>query len=168
MNAERPTRRHPRLQSFDYSTAGAYFLTVCTLERKQILSRINVGRGVLDAPCIRLTEYGRLVESQLLTMRDFYENIRLDHYVIMPNHIHLLLTVSETAPRGASGTPRPTNSAVSRFVGTFKRFSNAACKCDLWQTGFYDHIIRDERDFIMHWRYIDDNPAKWTLDPYHP
>lgn len=155
-------RRKPnRLKNYDYSSQGAYFITICTLDRKCILSQI-VGGGVLDTPKIQLSEYGKIIENQITAMNSIYNNINVEDFVVMPNHIHMLLVVS-----GSSGTPPPTNSAVSSFISTFKRFCNKQIGCNIWQRSYYDHIIRDEEDYINHLRYIEDNPAKWSKDKYY-
>ena len=68
---------------------------------------------------------------------------------------------------GAGGPPHPTNSLISSFVGTLKRFTNKKIGKNIWQTSFYDHIIRDEDDYITKAQYIENNPAKWTEDKYY-
>ena len=99
-------------------------------------------------------------------MDTFYNNITVDKYVIMPNHIHLLLRVEES---GRSGTPVPTNanSIIVRFVSTLKRFCNKACGENIWQSRYYDHIIRNEQDYDEIWQYIENNPAKWEEDKFY-
>ena len=138
-------RKPNRLKNFDYSSQGAYFLTICTGEHKCILSRI-VGDGVLDVPKIILTKYGEIAKNQLDTMSSFYDDIVIDKYVIMPNHIHLLLSVFN-AGTGSSGTPTPTNEKVAMFISTFKRFCNKKYGNNIWQRSYYDHIIRDDKDY---------------------
>lgn len=66
-----------------------------------------------------------------------------------------------------SGTPSPTNSVISRFVSTFKRFCNKEFGKNLWQRSFNDHIIRDKEDYNKIWEYIDTNPLKWELDCFY-
>ena len=161
---ERKNRKTTRLQGVDYSGAGLYFITMCTIEKRCILSRI-VGTGVLDGPQIELTPYGKVANKYLLQLNDFYDHISVENYVIMPNHIHLLLWVKDGSS-GPSRTPVPTlqNSTVSQFVSTFKRFSNKECGDKLWQSRSYDHIIRNQADYEAHWRYIDENPIRWMQD----
>ena len=172
MNTPLPTRKRTRLEQYDYSTPGAYFITICTHERKNVLSKI-VGGDVLDAPPqIRLSPYGEIAEKYLNQLGAFYDNISVERYVIMPNHIHILLFIydcgaSRTSPNsGASRTSPPTrqHATLSRFVSTFKRFCNKEYGCNIWQRHFHDHIIRDRFDFEEHARYIRDNPARWFYD----
>ena len=165
---EKKARKVTRLPDYDYNSAGAYFVTICTKNRRCILSKI-VGAGVLDSPKVILTKYGNVAEKQIQAMDALYENLNVDKYVIMPNHIHLLVRILCVADeRGSSGTPTPTyNAHISRFVSTFKRYCNKQCGEKLWQRGFYDHVIRNDDDYDSIWQYIDENPIKWELDKFY-
>ena len=162
-------RKTMRLASASYNVGGMIFLTICTKEKRCSLSRI-VGTGVLDGPRVELLPQGKIVEKYLQQLNDFYTNISVEHYVIMPNHIHILLfvipTEIENIENGPSGTPVPTiqNSVVSRFVSTFKRFCNKECGENIWQYRSYDHIIRNEKDYQDHINYICENPMRWQTD----
>ena len=176
-------RKTPRLQGYNYNRAGVYFITLCTKDQKCILSKIvgtgvpdcpqapdeHVGTGVLDCPQIILSKYGAVAEKYLIQMNDFYDHISIKKYVIMPNHIHILLSIKEN---GQSGTPVPThetqaNSAYSQFVSTFKRFCNKEYGENIWQARSYDHIIRNREDYEEHLRYISDNPFRWYYDDFY-
>ena len=159
-----PQRKAARLREYDYSSPGAYFVTVCTASRRCILSEIAVGDGVLDVPHVRLSPFGRIVEETLLEMAETYAWLSLDRYVIMPNHIRLLLRIEENGP---SGTPAPTNALLPRLISTLKRFTNKRCGLALWQRSYHEHVIRGEEDYREIWRYIDENPAKWAQDRYY-
>ena len=92
---EFPKRKPTRLKNFDYSSTGAYFVTICTEERRRILSRI-VGVDVLGDPKkVELLSYGIIADKYIKQMGEFYENITIDQYVVMPNHIHILLSVRD-------------------------------------------------------------------------
>lgn len=159
-------RQRMRLEGWDYSDEATYFLTICTKNRKQILSQI-VGCGILDAPKVRLSKYGVLAERALRFLHEHNPSIEIHKWVIMPNHNHLLLSVSPIKEStGASGMPRPTDAVLGKFVSSLKRFTNRQSGMDLWQRGYYDHIIRDERDYLCRWQYIDNNPANWLVDDY--
>ena len=118
---ELPQRKNIRLRDFDYNTPGMYFLTLCTENRRCILSDVSA-YGSKQSPVIKLTKYGLTAKKYIEQLSAFYSELSVENYVIMPNHIHILLNVQ---PNGPSGTPVPTvqNSIVSRFVSTFKRFS---------------------------------------------
>ena len=158
-------RKTPRLQGFDYNKVGAYFITICTNDRRCILSHI-VGTGVLDCPKLELTRYGTIADKYINQLNDFYDYISVDDYVIMPNHIHILLFIK---PNGQSGTPVPTrvnraNSVFSKFVSTFKRFCNKEYGENIWQARTNDHIIRNQEDYEKHLKYIHENPIRWQFD----
>ena len=177
---ERKNRKTTRLEIFD--SDGAYFITICTKNKEHLLSNIVikdsfVGTGVLDGPqaseeiFVELTEYGKIADKYINQLNSFYENISVDDYIIMPNHIHLLINIHESGP---SGTPVPTellcvgnsmqNSTISRFVSTFKRFCNKEYGKNIWQMRSFDHIIRDIKDYEFHIKYIRENPLKWYFN----
>ncbi len=149
-----------RLRYYDYNNAGAYFVTICTMGKKCILSKI-VGTGVLDCPQPELTEYGKIAEKYIKSMGEFYKHISIDGYVIMPNHIHIMLVIKECE---TIKNDSRSNSAYSRFVSTFKRFCNKEYGRNIWQARSNDHIIRNEHDYEKHMKYIYENPLKWTSD----
>ena len=158
-------RKPTRLSSFDYSTPGMYFITICTAQRKCILSSVE-GGGVLDAPRIELRPYGVIAQTVLCEMDQTYGHLSIEKYVIMPNHIHLLLRVSESKANGSSGTPTPANEIVPRFVSTFKRFCNKYYQKNIWQRSYDDRVIRNETMYRNVWEYMDTNPYKWQEDRY--
>ena len=158
------TRKHTRLKDYDYSQPGAYYITVCVKNRRSILSAI-VGRGL--APAVpELSSYGMIVKEELFNLEKRYDYIKVDRYVIMPNHIHVILILGE---KTAGASPRPT---VCDAVCAWKSLSAARCRKQnlqgaLWQTSFYDHVIRDEQDYIIRAEYIENNPARWAEDEYY-
>ena len=160
---EYPKRKMIRLPAFDYG-AGAYFVTICTQDRRCILSDIVVGDGVLDVPHVQLSEYGEAVEQTLEEINNTYNHISILKSVIMPNHIHLLVQIEEN---GTSRTPSPTNKPLPMLVSAIKRFSNQKCGMQIWQRSYHEHIIRNEQDCVEIWNYIDDNPSKWAEDRYY-
>ena len=161
---EYPKRKHIRLKDYDYSQAGAYFLTICAENRALLFSAV-VGRGLLDAPEVQLTEIGRCIQDAMTYLEEHDPVIKIVASVIMPNHVHVLLVIQPEAS-GASRRPRPTEMRVPKFVSSLKRYTNRVCGRSLWQTSYHDHIIRDENDFLRHWTYIDQNPARWAEDEY--
>lgn len=85
-----PKRKRNRLLGYDYSLPSTYFLTICTKDRKEILSKITVGTGVLDCPKIELSKFGVIADEQINKMNEFYNDILVEKYVIVPNHIDYL------------------------------------------------------------------------------
>ena len=166
---EYPKRKKNRLGYYDYNQNGAYFITICTNDRKCILSRI-VGGGVLDAPATHLSDLGTIVERRIREMNRVYPDVQTVKYVIMPNHVHLLVCIDRSENRagyGPSRTPAPTNAVIPRYVSTFKRLCNREFGKDIWQRSFHDHIIRDEAHYQLIWQYIDTNPARWQQDCFY-
>ena len=153
-----PNRKPNRLESFRYTTDGGYFITICTQEHRQILSRIT---GTPEDGCrVELTELGQLVKQTILAVPEHYDGASVDRYVIMPNHIHLLLVIKSAGGRIISA---PT------VVGSIKRYISRKIGRPVWQKGFYDHVIRSEADYLAHLLYIDENPVKWVMgkDAYY-
>lgn len=179
-------RKLNRLKDFDYSSDGSYFITICVKNRAEFLSEIIwngeenhcVGDGVLDVPlpaqaCVRLTDWGEIADKHIKAMGQFYKKISVDNYVIMPNHIHMLLTVKNTETdivgnsEGTSGTPSPTNALIPKFVSTFKRFCNKEFGMNIFQRSYNDHIIRNQEDYITIYNYIEQNPYEWKMNEFY-
>ena len=157
-------RKHPRLKDYDYSQNGAYFITVCVEKRRPILSTV-VGRGDHTPPQVELTACGKVLDKYIRGIEGAYKSVSVDKYVIMPNHFHLLISIA--APDNAHGgvwSPRPTVQTVLRSL---KTMVTKEIGRPIFQTSFYDHIIRDENDYLTRWQYIDDNPARWAEDEYY-
>ena len=160
---ELPKRKHPRLKNFEYSACGAYFVTVCTQNRRCLLSHI-VGRGLAPAgeSIVEYTSFGKVAEKQLKLLEDRYSFLTVDQYVIMPNHIHMILIFDETA--GAS--PRPT---LMDVICAYKSLTTIECrrngfKGKLFQNSFFEHIIRNLDDYQNIVKYIYENPTQWYYD----
>ena len=151
------------MKSYDYSY-GWFFVTFCTANRKQILSRICVGRGALTPPCVELSAIGRTVEKHILRTNELYANVAVDSYVIMPNHVHLILALEPSAGGGVRA-PRPT--PLSDVVRSIKVMVTKEIGYSVWQTSYYDHILRNEADYLRARQYVDENPARWAEDEYY-
>jgi putative transposase len=158
-------RKHPRLHGYDYNQEGIYFLTFCTANRAKTLSSV-VGRDDLGTPAVvALTGIGRIVEKNIGLISKFYPDAVVDNYVIMPNHVHLIIRLS-SLPEGAPRSSRPTE-RIPRIISAIKRFTNKEAGMNLWQVSYHDHIIRDESDYLTRYQYIDNNAAKWVEDEYY-
>jgi len=157
-------RKALRLPSYDYSRAGVYFLTLCAKDKAPLFGKVCVGGGALDAPKVELSAYGAVVERWIADCTDKYENLAILKYVIMPNHVHLIVELRD----GPSRAPAPTraNQTIPSFASALKRMTGRYCGVAIWQRGYYDHVIRNDADFLRVWNYIDTNPAKWAEDEY--
>ena len=157
-----PIRKNPRLEGYDYSKGGGFFITVCAETRKNILSEICRG-DPCGRPQIKLTELGKVAEKVLKSLEDKYDII-LDEYVIMPDHIHFLIFIKSER---ATARVAPT---LGRIVGAYKSIvanewrktcnNRGESPGKLWQRNYYEHIIRNRQDFEEIKRYIFDNPEK--------
>ncbi len=144
---------------------GAYFITICTKDRFPYLSEIidapeNVGAAALGRPWVRLTEIGGIVDKNILLINEKYEFASVPKYIIMPDHIHMILNISEPQNDEHGGRPRaasPTKN-VSLIVNALKTISTKQIGFSIWQRSYYDHIIRGEGEFAEIWRYIENNP----------
>ncbi|MBR6769269.1 MAG: transposase [Clostridia bacterium] len=157
---ELPTRKPTRLKSFDYSSNGVYFITICTQNRKNILSTItDVGEG---SPLPRLSHYGKIVDKWIQELPNQYPEISVDRYVIMPNHIHLLLCIAKDSGRG---DPSPTVDAAMGWLKyqATKEINKLRTTTGerVFQRSFYDHIVRNYDDYCEISKYIHENPMKW-------
>ncbi len=153
-------RKAIRLPEYDYSADGAYFITICTKNKARILSQV-VGPISDRPPGIVLSEAGRVAEQAIQEIPKHYSGVYVDAYVIMPNHIHLLIRIEGGSGRSMIGpTSAPTLSRIIRQMksAVTKRLGNS-----IWQDRFYDHIIRNEEDYSIRYQYIENNPANWLL-----
>ena len=158
MPMEFAKRKQNRLTEYDYSTPNAYFITICTDNRKNLFWTDE--RAITNQPGnVPLTKLGKIVHHCIADIPKHYPMVSVDHYVIMPNHIHLLLQM-HTDINGRSVTA-PTISTVVRLL---KGAASRQAGFPLWQKGFYDHVIRNENDYQQIWNYIEGNPGKWPED----
>lgn len=155
---ELPKRKPNRLTEYDYSNPNAYFITFCTNNRKNPFWK-DVG-AVIDRPRnVPLTNLGKIVCQAIEGIPKHYTAITVDHWVVMPNHIHLLLQIHTDADGRSMIAP-----TVSTAVRMMKGVVSKRAGFSVWQKGFYDHIVRSQRDYLDIWNYIEGNPAKWEED----
>ena len=155
-------RKPIRLKDFDYSQDGVYFITICTEGRRNILSTIDINQD-LETAKTKLTPIGVIVEQELLRLPEKYPNMNIDTYIIMPNHIHVLISVINEEKSG---------SLLQDMVKTYKSITTKICRekfaiQKVFQRSFYDHIIRSEKDYNNTFSYIQTNPGKWIYDKYY-
>ncbi|MBQ2699279.1 MAG: transposase, partial [Firmicutes bacterium] len=139
---ELPKRKHIRLKDYDYSSDGAYFVTICTEKRRLLLSSVSENAVVLSPA-------GQIAEQQLLALPQRYPHLQICKYVIMPNHIHIILQWESEA---AGASPRPT---LSDIICAYKSLTAHAAKKvlaeKLFQTSFYEQVLRSEEQFLAAW-----------------
>ena len=159
-------RKPLRLSEFNYAAPGVYFITICTHQHKCTLGEVCRG-GALLRP------FGRICAAEIRALQQRF-NVRVEKYVIMPNHLHLLLSVGEvkTEPARAEQSPAPTT--ISDMICAFKSVTAKLINQEeqtpgrnCWQRSFYDHVVRNEQEYLKIWEYIEENPLKWELDRFY-
>ena len=164
---ELPKRKHIRLTQYDYSQNGAYFVTICTKDRRHLLSQIPTVGAIHESPAVQLTECGQMVADVLADIPLRFD-CRIDMSIIMPNHIHLLITFDRER-RAIRESPLQGRSDLSKIIGYLKmnaskRIREKYGNIEVWQRRYYDHVIRDQADYDDICRYIENNPDQWELD----
>jgi REP element-mobilizing transposase RayT len=158
-----PIRKPNRLIGYDYSQEGCYFITICTKDKRPVLCRITVADSIVDGPKVTYSAIGDMLLESLESFNTNYQTAHIDKFVIMPNHVHILLKINGGTPRTAS----PTKASVPKIINAFKSYTSKKYGQTLWQRGYHDHIIRDETDYLTKWNYINTNPARWIEDEYY-
>ena len=176
-------RKSIRLQGYDYSQAGAYFITVCTHNRVPLFGEIVDGVMVLNTA-------GQIVEKCWYAIPEHFPQVTLDEFVVMPNHVHGIITVgannhlpqhylplpSDETPIQSNEPPRPLQHGTSRTIGSMVRgfkigvtrwFRANTDIHAVWQRNYYEHIIRSEDAYLKIAEYIQTNPQRWETDTYH-
>jgi putative transposase len=164
---QRHHRRSIRLRGYDYSRAGAYFVTVCTHNRMCLFGEIINGK-------MRLNDGGCAVVDSWQWLASQYNYVELDAWVVMPNHMHGIIVIHDG--RGGSRTaPTDKRKPLGRLIGAFKTVSTKCINemrgtpnASIWQRNYYEHIIRDDESLHRICEYIINNPLQWTLDRENP
>lgn len=179
-NPEKHHRHSIRLKGYDYSAAGAYFITLCTYQRECLFGEIMDGEMYLNP-------YGKIVEEEWMRSTTIRPEIELDGWVIMPNHMHGIMVITNHNADynvhnnvGAHGgvplhcVPPRKPKSVSSFVAGFKSVVTKRINIlrdtpgtRVWQRNYYERIIRDELALNNIRRYIQMNPSRWEVDPLH-
>ncbi|MBN1947191.1 MAG: transposase [Bradymonadales bacterium] len=168
---DRHHRRSIRLRGYDYSQAGAYFVTMCVQGRACLFGAVVDGE-------MRWNDVGKMIEHWWLELNAKFPGVETDEYAVMPNHFHGIVVIvgTEQGPPGEG----PTGPAVPTIVQWFKTMTTNAYlrgvktsgwtpfPWKLWQRNYYEHIIRDDDDLHRIRQYILDNPSQWDLDRENP
>ena len=181
-------RKPNRLQDYDYSQAGCYFITICVKNREYLL-------GKIEDSIIQLSNYGKIIEKYWKSIPVHYDNVSMDKFILMPNHLHGIIIISNEnehvvtehcsvtgSDENYSGeehrsitTKSTTNyGLLSKVVKSFKEVCVKSIRKEFedhsfgFQRSFYDHIIRSEKSLFAIRKYIIDNPLRWELDENNP
>ncbi len=153
-------RKFIRLKGYDYSSNGAYFVTICTQNRECLFGEI-VGDDAHIVPNIILSEIGMVVQRYINSIAG------IEKYVIMPNHVHLIIFISRNEDGTMWASSPTTTQSIPQLIKSFKTLVTKQIGYSIWQRSFHDHIIRNEKEYQKIWEYIDTNPQKWEDDMYH-
>ena len=155
-------RKHPRLKNYDYSLPGYYYVTIHNEKNAPAMSWVHQENPFGEAK-IALTPCGKIVQQQLFDLEKRYPYVKLDKYVIMPTHIHAIIRLLP------GQFPR---ADLMQIVQAFKSMTTRMCnQCfqtagrKQFQASFYERVLRNEQAYLECWRYIDENPVKWLLEP---
>lgn len=184
----RPQRQSIRLPDYDYSTEGVYFITICTKNRECLFGEIKNG-------AMELSKVGQVVRNYWLEIQKHFENVQLDEFVIMPNHLHGIIILEkrveciqplqknhvgvqyiEPAPGPAPTQTKyqhVTPKSIGSIIRTFKAAVTRWCRENslegqIWQRNYYEHVVRNEKSLNKIRQYILDNPLNWTQDAENP
>lgn len=159
-------RKDYRLKEYDYSLPGSYFITVCVKNREPILWE-NVGARIARPRFEdNLSRYGIVVSEAISNINKFYPMITVEKYAIMPDHLHLILTIKEGLTEHEQGRAvrAPT---IATVINQMKGYVTKKSGFSFWQKLYYDHIIRNEEEYNSIWQYIDINPQTWIEKQQH-
>lgn len=168
MENKKHHRRSIRLKGYDYSLTGVYFVTICSQNRDCLFGDIQNGKMVLN-------NTGRIVFDEWMKTPLLRPNVELDEFVVMPNHVHGIIMITESHRRGVSQyAPAPLRSP-SQTLGAIIRGYKSAVKTrinnrqiipisKIWQRNYWEHIIRNESEMLRIREYIRKNPKKWNID----
>ena len=145
-----PVRRSPRIPRYDYRTVNSYFVTICTHEKKCIFYSGG-----------QLSECGLIAEECLRQIPGRYPGYRIDHCVVMPNHIHAIITIETEGAKALSYVVGQYKSAVAKLI--HRKNPGIA----VWQRSFHDHVIRNQKRYELIWNYIETNPLRWNEDCFY-
>ena len=148
MRENLPVRKRIRLKDYDYAEENIYFITICVEDRLEILGKIVEEN-------IKFTKEGNIVKQNINKIEQIYKNIIIDEYIIMPNHIHILLWINYKS-----------NVTISKMINHFKTNITREIKYSIWQKSFYEHIIRNEKEYLRIKEYIKNNVVNWEKDKY--
>jgi REP element-mobilizing transposase RayT len=171
---EKHHRHSVRLRGYDYSSPGAYFITLCAWNRECIFGEIIDGE-------IKLNACGTIVQQEWMRSLTIRREIELDEFIIMPNHVHGVVFINSngnaTRDVGANGRSplRMQSRSLSSFIAGFKsavtksiNISRNTPGMPVWQRNYFERVIRNENELFRIREYIHINPAQWDIDEENP
>lgn len=160
---ELPVRKKIRLEGYDYSSSGAYFVTICTNTKYGLLWK-SVGADSIrpsntNGYDVLLSSYGEIIEKAIKNISVCYSNVEVDRYCIMPDHLHLILFITSDDSGRIISAP-----TLSGIIGQMKRWVSKQLGFSIWQKSFYENIIKNEKAYREMCKYIYENPLKYKSE----
>lgn len=156
-NPDKHHRRSIRLQGYDYSKAGSYFVTICIWQRECLLGNITNTN-------FELSRYGQVVQFNWNILEQKFKNVKLDEFIIMPNHIHGIIILTKSEEQPLAEVIRSFKTSSARRINQLRNSKGIP----VWQRNYYEHIIRNEESMDKIREYIINNPLSWQQDQLHP
>ena len=155
MKPELHKRKRNRLDGYDYSLCGAYFVTICVANKEPVLWKC------VGANCVRpnnnLSDIGKIIDNEIQKLGTIYDNVSFGEYCIMPDHIHIIIFISPDKDGRTQFAP-----TLSRIIKQFKGSITKQIGYSIWQKSFFDEIIRNEKGYYKIVEYIKNNPMKYA------
>ena len=151
---DRPIRKSPRMIDFDYSGDHYYFVTICTQDKQCLFGTVR-----------EHSRYGKIAADSIRDIPGHYSSVKIDKYVVMPNHIHMIVVI------GCENREEQKPS-LEQVIGAYKsgvtrKIRISSPDMEVWQRSFHDHVIRNQKDYERIWGYIDTNPMRWEKDCFY-
>ena len=160
MDNKLPERKPNRLKNYDYSSVGAYFITICTKNKEKIFW--DVGATIGRPPTVHLNEKGKIVEQAIKNISNIYPMVIVEMYAVMPNHIHLLLRICPDEYGRPMVAP-----TMSNVIKQMKGYATKQIGEPIWQKLFHDRVVRNREEFDKIAKYIYENPLNWEKDCFY-
>ena len=143
------SRKSARIPDFDYSSCNYYFVTICTENRRCIFGNANA-----------LNVYGIIAEKEILQIESHYEGVKIDKFVVMPNHVHMIVILE--------GQNHNLNQIIAQYKsGVTRMIRSGGANMAVWQRSYHDHVIRNQTAYERIWAYIEANPMNWEKDCFY-
>ena len=153
-----PVRRFPRLKNYDYSQPGSYFVTICVQDRSKMF-------GEVEDDVMHLNPVGEIVQAVWNALPERLPGVLADACVIMPNHFHGIIVITEAGLTTPGGQKLTLGEIVRVFKSLTSYYIHKSGTTDFhWQLKYWDTILRNDRQAFVIRQYIANNPARWTLD----
>ena len=153
-----PRRHRTRLKAYDYAAAGVYFVTICVRDRRQLL-------GAVQGADVCISDIGMMVQHEWLALAERFPGIELIEHIVMPDHLHGIIGLGSSNPSVALGgiVGAFKSRTTVEYLRRVRDHDGSVARGNLWQRGYYDHVIRNDHSLRMIREYVRTNPLRWSL-----